>query len=145
MVASPVAGAAAGAGAPLVLAAGATALGSKYSLISASSSSTVLGLGRPARPALRPARPAALVAPPAAAAGLGAAAADLGLLFSFFAFGALNKWSDGCRYKITQLHLLDTVTERLGCRRSGGELSTKDDLDLLTVSASVQSLEHDPD
>jgi hypothetical protein len=89
MVASPVAGAAAGAEAPLVLTAGATALGSKYSLISASSSSTVLGLGRPAR-ALRPPRPAALVAPPAAAlTGLGAAAAVLGLLFSFFVLGAL--------------------------------------------------------
>lgn len=90
MVASPVVGAAAGAAAPLVLTAGAAALGSKYSLISASSSSTVLGLGRPARP-LRAARPEALVAPAApAVAGLGAAAADLGLLFSFFAFGALN-------------------------------------------------------
>jgi hypothetical protein len=90
MVASPVAGAAAGAAAPLVLAAGATALGSKYSLISASSSSTVLGLGRPAARPLRPPRPAALApAPPAAAlTGLGAAAA-LGLLFSFFPLGAL--------------------------------------------------------
>lgn len=82
MVASPPAGATAGAAAPLATGTGA-ALGSKYSLISASSSSTVLGLGRPTRPPLRPPRAAFLVAPPAAAAGLGPAAADLGLLASF--------------------------------------------------------------
>lgn len=93
MVASPAAGAAAAGASPLVAgAACAAALGSKYSLISASSSSTVLGLGRPARPDLRPPRPV-FAAPPAAAAAAGlVAAADLGLLFSFFAcLGALEE------------------------------------------------------